>query len=217
VQASWEAAVPDNWRDLTFAEIESVLDLMEESGWALVWTPRVNVVRALIVANADDREETLLRFEQDILDDLVAATTGLTSTEGVELAEPNLEAIASYRDERFRASQALSTVVFTTLFHRHIDVKFVNGRTSLEPLDPREATIANMRVYCVLRAVLVAIDTYYGGGGEPIPTRFNRHASMHRLAPEQYTRLNALAALMLTTAILCELDARGELLASDDE
>ncbi len=212
MRASWEAAIPANWRDLSFDEIEAVLDLMDESGWALVWTPRGEIVRMLIEADGEEREQRLLAVEGDVLDDLLAATEGLSSAELKELVDGNRESIACFRDQRFLASQALSTIVFTTLFHRHIDAKFADARSKIEPLDPRDATIANVRVYCVLRSVLVAIDTYYGREDEAIPTRFNRHASAHRLSAEQYTRLNALAAIMLSTSLLRELDARGGLL-----
>jgi hypothetical protein len=199
-QASWEASVPANWRDLSFDEIEEVLDLMEKSGWALVWTPRAEIIRMLLETGAEARGEALLAAEGDVLVDLLAATDGLARPELVSLAEANRESIGSYRDGRFLAAQALSTITFTTLFHRHIDAKFADARTKLEPLDPRDATISNIRLYCVLRAVLLAIEAYYGRDDEAIPTRFNRHASTHRLSAEQYTRLNALAAIMLMCA-----------------
>lgn len=188
---------------------------MEESGWSLVWTPRVEIVRSLIGAPAGEREGVLLRAERDVLDDLAAAIEEISREELTELGAANREAIGAFRDGWLRASQALSTVVFTTLFHRHVDGRFTSARESLEPLYPREATLANMRLYCILRAVLVAIDTYTGNDDEPVPTRFNRHASSHRLSPEQYTRLNALAALMLTTSLLREVEARGGLLPPD--
>jgi hypothetical protein len=209
---AWEAAVPGNWRDLAFDEIERVLDVMEESGWALVWTPRAEIVRELIGTESESRDEKLLEREQAVLDDLSEATRALAVSPEAELAAANQEAIGSYLDGRYRASQALATVIFTTLFHRYVSEKFAKGRMSLEPLDPREATLGNVRRYCVLRSVLVAIDTYFGRDDEPIPTRFNRHASTHRLSPEQYTKLNALAALMLTTSLLSEVAAGGTLL-----
>ncbi len=214
---AWQAAVPGNWRDLAFDEIERVLDLMEESGWALVWTPRAEIVRELIGAESDLRDEKLLELEQTVLDDLSEATRALAGSAEAELAAGNLEAIDSYVDGRFRASQALATVIFTELFHRYVSEKFADGRTSLKPLDPREATLGNVRRYCVLRSVLVAIETYFGRDDEPIPTRFNRHASAHRLSPEQYTKLNALAALMLTTSLLSEVAASGTLLPETDD
>lgn len=216
MHASWQAAVPSNWRDLGFGEIEAVLDLMEESGWALVWIPRGEILRMLIAAHADRREECLLNVEGDVLDDLTTATAGLSAEELAELKAANGEAIGCYRDGRFLAAQSLATVIFSTLFHLHIDARFADGKARIEPLDPRDATLANIRLYCVLRAALVAIATYYPKDSEPIPTKFNRHASTHRLAAEQYTRLNALAGLMLSTALLCEVDARGELLPSGD-
>lgn len=216
LHTSWQAAVPSNWRDLAFVEIEAVLDLMEESGWALVWIPRGEIVRTLIETDADAREARLLSVEADVLDDLLFATDGLTRPELTELRDANREAIDSYRDQRLLAAQSLATVVFTTLFHQQIAQTFGGGRTRIEPLDPRDATIANIRLYCVLRVVLVAIVSYSPKDGEPIPNKFNRHASTHRLSAAQYTRLNALAALMLSTALLCEIDKRGALLPSDD-
>jgi hypothetical protein len=41
---------------------------------------------------------------------------------------------------------------------------------------------------------------------EEVPSRYNRHATTHRVSPVQYTELNALAALMLMTSLLAEIN-----------
>jgi hypothetical protein len=204
--ASWQAQLPENWRELEISQIKEAVDIMGETGWSLVWTPRAEIVLALIASKPEEHEITLLSHENEILDDLLDATNGLSAQELEHLAEANRQIIRAYRDTPL-AAQALAGVAFTTIFHTHLGYKkFKEGRDDLETYDPDEAAIADVRTCCVLSTCLIVIDRYMGEDGEPVPTRFNRHASAHGLSEEQYTRVNALAAAMLITSLLCELD-----------
>jgi len=51
-------------------------------------------------------------------------------------------------------------------------------------------------------------------GYAPAPADFNRHASSHRLAPEQYTEHNALVGLMLVVPFLREVDSLMKVIAA---
>jgi hypothetical protein len=62
------------------------------------------------------------------------------------------------------------------------------------------------KIAAIYKTAARAIATYWGDEEEPIPTSFNRHASTHRVSDVQHTRVNALAALLLATSLLRELD-----------
>jgi hypothetical protein len=62
------------------------------------------------------------------------------------------------------------------------------------------------RLVAILQTAGCAIEHYRGDQGDPIPTRFNRHASTHRVGGIQYTRSNSLTSLMLVVSLIRELD-----------
>jgi hypothetical protein len=209
---TWERSLPDNWRDLEFAEIQLVAEFMEDTGWALVWAPRAEVVRSLVNSAASERERILLEHSDMVLDDLEAITEAAAVDPALEhLADANREAIDAYRAGHTRAAQALAGVVFTATFHVILGFKsFKAGRAELDKIDPQEAAVGTFRRSCVLRVARTAIDAYFGSAGEPVPTRFNRHASAHRVPVEQFTPINALGALMLTSSLIREFASLGE-------
>jgi hypothetical protein len=53
---------------------------------------------------------------------------------------------------------------------------------------------------------LVTTSRYSSVEDEPVPTKYNRHATTHSVSAEQYTELNALAAVMLMTSLLAEIN-----------
>lgn len=49
-----------------------------------------------------------------------------------------------------------------------------------------------------------------------MPPDFNRHASAHRVSGVQYTPVNALASVMLVTALIRELNAWADVPREDE-
>jgi hypothetical protein len=76
-----------------------------------------------------------------------------------------------------------------------------------EEQEPEEATIRQHRLRSIFVVGRGALATWWPLGKKPVPTQFNRHASLHRLTSEQYTEHNALVGLMLVVPLLREVDA----------
>jgi hypothetical protein len=53
----------------------------------------------------------------------------------------------------------------------------------------------------------MALVSFKPGG--PVPVHLNRHATAHAAGPEQYSDVNAVIALMLTTSVLRQAQASG--------
>ncbi len=203
-----ERAFPPNWSEFDGDEIASIVALMEETGWSLVWVPRADVVRKLLDAVKDVREEVLLSSKSEILDDLDAALGEVEHSQLVELRDHVVQAIGSFRAGFEAPAQSLASAVFTTVMHVHLGLKkFPAARNEFEKHgDPMDVELMVFKLAAIYKAASRAIDAYWGEDAEPIPTNFNRHASTHRVSQLQYTTVNALAALLLVTSFLRELE-----------
>jgi hypothetical protein len=200
-------ALPPNWLEFNSDEIEAIIALMEETGWSLVWVPRADIVRKLLDAADEEPQDVLLASKDEILDDLNAALLEVKHSQLVELRDHIVQAIGSFRAGFDAPAQALASAVFTTLMHVHLGLrKFGEAREEFAKHDPIESDIMLLKLAAIYRTAARAIDTYWGEDDESIPTDFNRHASTHRVSEVQYTTVNALAALLLVTSLLRELE-----------
>lgn len=194
-------AYPPNWRDLTFDEVERVVDLMLDHGVSLAWVPREAVVRELLAASdVGARDSVLIAREVDIVEDVEVSLDAVRLPELEAPVDALRESVATFRSGHHRASQALAAVTLGTLIHDTFgEAKFADARRRFEALDPDEVPFDEARTAAVLRCVARSLqNTDIAGPG------FNRHAAAHRLSADQYTQPNAIASLMLVAAVLCE-------------
>jgi hypothetical protein len=206
-QEQWLAALPPNWREFEFEDVEAALTFMAETGWCIAWSPRRKIVQTLLAA--DDRSSALLAEAHLVLDDAAAVADGITEPQLADLVEALREAIDCWRDGRFRAAQATANVAFTDVLHCHLGFRglgaFKKAHEHFEAIDPLEAAIAEMRYWAILRAAKHALVRFMGDEGEPVPSNYSRHASAHTVTAEQYTPENGLVAILLVTGLLSEL------------
>lgn len=182
---------------------------MEETGWSLVWLPRVTLINQLLAADPGSRDAILLAADEEVVEDALTALSEITDPDLQWLASVvRDEAISSYRDGRYVAAQAAATVVFTALFHGPLGFEKFN---TLDDLDPRDGGFREFRLLCILRVFALALKRFDPKDTAAMPKRFNRHASAHRLSQVQYTQLNALVAIMITTSLLRELETQREM------
>jgi len=71
------------------------------------------------------------------------------------------------------------------------------------PLDLDDYTV---RVACAIAPAWAAYQTFWPSNGDKVPRNFARHASAHAVTPRQYSRTNAVIALMIVTSLLWLLD-----------
>lgn len=202
----WEEARSPNWPD-DIEAIEPIMELMRETGYCLVWAPRTEIITALMDAEPADRSNVLLRRREDILDDLDAVLADVDEPSLQHVRESAVEAIASFRDGHHRSAQALAAVILTDIIHANLGKRTSKALTLFEEQEPEEATIREHRLRTIFMVARGALATWWPLGKAPVPTDFNRHASLHRMTPEQYTEHNAVAGLMLVVPFLREVDA----------
>jgi hypothetical protein len=213
---------PPNWEEVPGQDVDDLADkavaIIQGEGIPLVWVPRPQTVRALVrAADADARDSILLVSRDDISDDCTAVLTEVTAAELMPLADLGAHAVGALRDGNAAPAQALATNVFDTLLRdmgrRGVIFdgplgyfKYDKVRKRIEPVSG-ETRISQYRAACVLAAAVPALQDYEPA--DPAPVRFVRHATAHRVGPEQYTPVNAIVAVMLMTSMLREAQSSG--------
>ena len=198
--------LPPNW-----AEAESVraagdvVEMMQETGWCLVWCPRGAVIDELLDASdLDERTQILLDSLERVVDDLRSCLATIKESELADLKAVALRAIDAFIDGHSEAAQALSSSCISALINDVLESSF--GRIHSEFLpDPMDQPWTEFRRWTVLHMVALSLKRYRAEKGDPVPGVYSRHASAHSISPQQYTRTNSLASLLLLVAFLKEL------------
>jgi hypothetical protein len=214
VRAWVQQGLPPNWGELKSADRATELhELMRRTGFCLVWVPRWDIV--LEVADAVDdaeREEILLKSAPQIFEDIRATLDEVSRGELTEEKVLANKALAAY-DEHPEGAQALAAAAISSVIGSSYEMKFAQARTAFGR-DALEQPWLDFRQWTVLELVAGSLQQYFPEKGDPIPTTFSRHASAHSASAIQFTRINALAALLLLAAFLRETQ---ELLEANDE
>jgi hypothetical protein len=196
----------ENWETLDEDQWVRALSLMcADDGVPLAWTPPAHVVEALV--DADDhaaRDAVLRAHEAEIEMDARRLLDAVT--------HPDLAGLRAATEQGWDAwaaglevpSQAAAGVIIGDVLLRYGFEKFGRFREKWEafrdvPVEEWELT--ELRTTAVMCALSTAVQREDQG---TFPG-FNRNDSLHKVDPIQYTRANALRALMLVTAAVREL------------
>ncbi len=203
LRETWLSALPTNWRDLTTDEITAAVDLALDTGIAVVWVPRPDIIRVLLTADdTPAREQVLIAHDDEILDDLTAALAEVTHPDLQHLPTAAEQAINAYRDGHHGPAQSHAAATLSGIVHRHFAYrKFADARVRFERDHPDDVGLAQLRMTTLLRVFGRTIThTKYAQPG------FNRHATLHEIPGDQHTPAHALTALLLLVGLLRELD-----------
>lgn len=209
IEAARKGALPQNWWELSESET-SVLDIVEvmrSTGWSLVWVPRAELVHDLVAAVDDDaRVQALLGRATDVLYDVRATIEEVDHGRLVDNRVAALKACSAFLDGHFEAAQALAAVGISAIIHECFDMSFRKAHEAFDDEDPMSRPMRSFRLFLVLERVARCLDQYYPATDDPVPGVFSRHASAHSISPQQFTRLNSLASLLLLAGFLREVD-----------
>jgi hypothetical protein len=215
VLARLRESVPPNWQDIKDPDWDAVLTIMND-GIPLIWVPRASIVGRLMNAESvEDRLAILEHASREIADDCEAVLSEVTAPQLVPLADLTADSGRALRDRHCTASQALSANVFDTWLRDAVrrGVLFTppknggfyeNVRSQIKPITD-DVRLIELKASGALTPVLMALAKFKPGG--PVPTKFGRHATAHAAGSEQYSDVNAVIALMLTTSVLRQAQA----------
>jgi hypothetical protein len=202
---AWEAALPANWTGLDTTEVAAIIELVTETGYSLVWLPRIEIVRELMDADRADVPALILGRKEDVLDDAEKCLSDIDRPELMQLRAAIEESIAAFRAGHHRAAQALAAVVFTSEVHAHFEMGTTASRRRMEAADPMSGPIGRIRIHTIFRAAVLALAEFRPDRAVPVRRSFNRHNSAHRITTEQWTEANALSSIMLAASFLREM------------
>jgi len=205
-------AAPPNWDvEDDWPRLSAITAVVEE-GIPIAWIPRGEIVTALIEADgAEARQIILATREMDVIEDCDRYLDSMHDPVLDDLVDMTRKAVRAFQGEHTEAAQALAASVLDTLLHRLFRRKrfrYARVRAKLESAWPK-AAIQDLRPALVLYAIPAALTEFSPHEGNPVPDRFNRHASAHAVGTIQYTRMNAVLAIVTTTSLLKEASASG--------
>lgn len=204
VQSFVNVVMPPNWAGLSVDLAERAKQVMLNSGLCLIWVPRAEIVQAIVTTSSkESRDGVLLRHTDSIVEDIESVLKEVTHPQLGELPCAIAEAVDAFHDGYTKASQALSAAALTGMVQDHYGFKKLSdARDAFEAEPPHSADSWYFRrsaiQWLVRDAILKSEDL-------PASSGFNRNLSVHRVDSEQCTKANALAALMLVTGALREL------------
>ena len=198
----WKQSLPDNWQKLTAEELQSLIEIMKETGWVLAWVPRQEIVSQLIeLPNNSRRGKYMLSVSEEIIADIQDC---LNAIEG-EIYFPRntaiLQSIIAYESGAHWPAQSFAAVVISVILQEDLEyLKLSEARNDMSGKDALGSLLNMVGQIAVESTIAINLAQYFPG--DPMPEYFNRHATIHSLSNLQYTRLNALVAIMNATSLL---------------
>ncbi|MEU6025179.1 hypothetical protein [Micromonospora sp. NPDC047134] len=201
--------LPGNWHGAIGDGVKS-MDLFElaRAGWPSAWVPGPKVLRALALAAPAERGQVLCENEDHVLDGCDIALAEVVSGPSQVQASLLSQAVAAARQGYHAPAQALAASVIDTVIRESVSTwRGYADWLRLHP-DDDDFAIGQMRYMTAMAPLRPALKRFFPEKGHPVPEAFNRHASTHAVGEVQYTRTNALVAVLLAVSIVRELHAQ---------
>ena len=209
---------PQNWDDSIDDEAAQAL---AADGWPIVWVPRASIVAELVDAEDDGaRRVILVANSGQIFDDCDTALASVEAEELDLLRRLASEAVEAARQDLLGAAQATAAVVSDTSCHDFWGMERNGDILSNANPDIDEVPIRGLLKVLCLAIIAAAFATFRPENGDPVPDEYNRHATIHRASEPQYSKANAVQAIMTAVVAVCQIDheiARSEPRDSDEE
>jgi hypothetical protein len=197
--------LPPNWRDDSISIPSDLEILLLDEGLPLAWVPPTDVLALIFRAqNAAERRKVVGTRWKRIVQACVAELDRVSDPRlkghvrfARAAAEPLLEG-------HWKSSQALSANLLDSILRKEFngrDRKRMTDQTSRPSIDDYP-----LRLAMVLGAIWAAHGQYWPDQGDKVPRKFSRHGSAHGVSHRQYSRINAVLALMHVTSLLRLLD-----------
>lgn len=211
-------ALPPNWNspEIDFPALDELEDLQLGEGLPLAWVPPNRVLADLLAQKSSAaRRRVIARSSSTILSACLRELRRLRSWQTIELRASASEAASAMKSGYWRAGQALAAIALdaaTTQFVRSsysgATRQFDRKRRPTPPGSSEDSLptwhdVDYPRALLVLHSIYGAFGFYDGKAGEPVPTRFTRHGTIHSVSRRQYNKANALIALMHLVGLLC--------------
>lgn len=199
-----DVVVPPNWRGVR--GLDQIETLALDEGLALAWVPPADLLNALIAAPSKQARRRILGRRWKRIVRACSEAIESTSEDGViEYRRFAAKVIDMLVDGHSEGAQALAANLLDTMLLETLDessrrqVTNQRERLSIDDLP--------MRAAMVFAGIWASHTEFRSWRGDAIPRGFSRHGSVHAVSRIQYSRINALIALMHVTSYIMLLDS----------
>jgi hypothetical protein len=201
-------AFPPNW-DAAGVRLRSVRAMVADDGIPIVWVPRGAVVSALMAAGTrDERLRILGAHDAEIISDCDVCLADCSAPELSEEAALTQRVLDAYTAGLYEPAQALAIILAERIITNHVAGGPGRGsydRAKKEAEFRGSMMLAELRRGAAIAPVVRFYAEWYPSSGQPPPSELSRHVSVHHPNLQQYSRSNALLALMLLVSLLREV------------
>lgn len=208
VRKAVEAWLPPNWQGVHPPSGHLIETILLDEGIPLAWVPSAELLTALLGApDGAARRRIIGRRWRRLVSDCEAALTEVTSNDLHGHCVFASDIVRALREGHEAAAQALAANLLDSIIRHNVDLTLkqvvsVTGRKRKRmDLDDYQIKAA-----LALAPIWRAYEEFWEHKGDPIPRVFGRHPSAHAVSRVQYSRVNAVIALMLVTSLLRLLD-----------
>lgn len=214
-------SLPPNWRspDIEFPSIEELEELQLNQGLPLAWLPPNHVLDTLLELKTSEERSRLIEDEATaILDACEVELERLNAELISEWRVSAAEAVGSMRTGHWRAGQALAAIAMDTAVEEFViknGYKHAVAQAKCNKPTPPGALPTSFptwrdidypRVLLVMYGIWGSYKQFWIKRGDDVPIQFSRHGTVHSMSPRQYTKANALIAVMHLVGLLCVLN-----------
>lgn len=199
-----ESFYPPNLRDIKDLKFKDVEKVVMVDGIALYGLPRLAVSKALIQAeSAAKRREILGRRWRTISTDCREVLNGCKSQPVAAYVPFAVAALDALDGGHTAAAQALAGALIDTILTAY----FGNKRYLYTPDKKGGRTTAayyefGVRQFVAFSPMWQAYQQFWASEGDTVPTTFNRNATAHAVSERQFSRRNAVQALLFAVSLI---------------
>ena len=201
---------PANLRRVPGISLAEVTVVVMDEGIPLYAVPRTSTAEALLSASTYSERRTIIGNRwRSIASDCESVLHAVQSPALRGDAAFALRVASAMRDGHADAAQALAANLLDSMVRAH----FTADRVVLMPSskvrtpDGYEDFIALK--YLAVAPIWRAFQSFFPSNGDQVPRSFARHASAHAVVRRQFSKRNAIQALMLVTGLLAFLETHG--------
>jgi hypothetical protein len=199
-----DSMLPPNWRGVR--QLNQLETLLLDEGLALAWVPPTDILNALLAASSKQERRRILgrRWKRVV----AACRESIESASDGDFAQYRgfaVNVVTMLEDGHPEGAQALAANLLDTMLRETLD-----SPSRKQATDQRNRPSINdlpMRAAMVFGGIWGSHTEFWQDRGDSIPREFTRHGSAHAVSRMQYSRINAVLAMMHVTAYIMLLDS----------
>jgi hypothetical protein len=204
----FEGLLPPNWKGMMIPSVELLETILLDEGIPLAWVPSQEILSAMLDApDGVARRRIIGSRWRRVVSDCEASLAEVSSQDLQPYCVFASNIVRALRDGHQAAAQALAANLLDSIIRQNVDLTLKKTVTATGNKRIRiDLDDYQMKASFTMAPIWRAYEEYWESKGDPIQRVFGRHPSAHAVSRIQYSRVNAVIALMLVTSLLKLLD-----------